>query len=216
MHTVISFDLDGTLLDTSEGIFNTAQYVMTSFDKELLDDEQLRRFVGPPLRLCFRDIAEIEPELVDEAVHRYRTYYSESGGMVKAEIYANMVELLQALKERDYQLAVATNKNEKLAHTVLDHFGLDSYFDYIGGMDEEGTLTKSDIIIKVLNHFELKEGQKALMIGDTHLDQEGSQNTGIDFVAVKWGFGFNSDTPPQQSSSLIAYIEDPLDLLAHL
>ena len=50
---IIFFDLDGTLTDSKEGIFNSIRYALNFFDIEETDDEKLSLFLGPPLVQAF-------------------------------------------------------------------------------------------------------------------------------------------------------------------
>ena len=73
MIKAVLFDLDGTLFDSSSGIFHTANHTMRvlGFD-ECHDEKQLRKFVGPPLRECFRITFATEEKYLDRCVEVYR------------------------------------------------------------------------------------------------------------------------------------------------
>ena len=45
----ILFDLDGTLIDSSEGITKSAQYALSHFGIDEPDRNSLFFFIGPPL-----------------------------------------------------------------------------------------------------------------------------------------------------------------------
>ena len=47
------FDLDGTLVDTSPGIMGTVRHVEKTLGIPPIPDEELRRFIGPPLEDSF-------------------------------------------------------------------------------------------------------------------------------------------------------------------
>ena len=53
MSRAIFFDLDGTLTDSGPGIINCAQLALAHFGIQVPDRDQLRVFVGPPLRQSF-------------------------------------------------------------------------------------------------------------------------------------------------------------------
>ena len=50
---VILFDLDGTLTDSGEGIINCASLALEKLGLPVPDRENMRVFVGPPLRESF-------------------------------------------------------------------------------------------------------------------------------------------------------------------
>ena len=81
MMEAVLFDLDGTLMDTSEGIFHTANYTVAALGLEPCHDEiWMRRFVGPPLKDCFRIVYGYQNDaLLDRCVEVYRKEYEKVG-----------------------------------------------------------------------------------------------------------------------------------------
>ena len=65
LYDAVIFDLDGTLTDSSEGIFASARYALNRLSLPVPDDATLRRFIGPPLADSFmRYCGMTEPEAV--------------------------------------------------------------------------------------------------------------------------------------------------------
>ncbi|MFA5514510.1 MAG: HAD-IA family hydrolase [Sphaerochaetaceae bacterium] len=214
--TLLLFDLDGTLLDTSVGIFETANYTMNSLGFYDISNEDLRRFVGPPLRECFKIAFDLDDSLIPLAVETYRRHYDENGGVYKANHYEGMVELLKTLKVKGFLLAVATLKSETLAIDLLKHFELDTYFEVIAGSDLHGSYTKADIIKTVMKKLNINSDDTVILIGDTPHDLEGSREADVDFVAVTWGFGDFSSYNLEEEDHLVAIIDKPPQLLNYL
>ena len=50
MIKAVLFDLDGTLLDTSEGITHSVRYTISTMGYSALSDETILKFVGPPIQ----------------------------------------------------------------------------------------------------------------------------------------------------------------------
>ncbi len=190
MHTIIVFDLDGTLLDTSPGIFATANHTMKTLGFSELPDSQLRKFVGPPLAACFRIACGLEEKLIADACRIYREEYGK-GAMYLAEPYDGVVQMLEGLKEKGCTLLVATLKHEDVARKILEKKGLLGYFRSVKGSDSDGLLTKKDIIINALEAIGEQATPGVLMVGDTPHDMDGAREAGVDFLAVDWGFGFH-------------------------
>lgn len=61
-YKAILFDLDGTLLDTSEGVISSVQYTIDTLGYENLDAAQMRSFIGPPVHRRLREIYGISEE----------------------------------------------------------------------------------------------------------------------------------------------------------
>ena len=65
------FDLDGTLTDSAPGIFNSARYSLSHFGMTI-SDENLKKFVGPPLMESYQNLCGMDEETAKEAVFHYR------------------------------------------------------------------------------------------------------------------------------------------------
>ncbi len=183
------FDLDGTLMDTSPGIFASANATIEKLGlPPEHNPEQLRKFIGPPITQCFVKVYDLDPSLIDKAVSIYRMEYNQHGRF-GAKPYCGMEETLKELKRRGYLLAVGTLKYEPLASEMMEYFGLAPYFDSIRGSDAASSLSKADIINMVLLDLNVK-AQETVLVGDTIHDQIGAQQAGVAFIAVDYGFGF--------------------------
>ena len=185
----VLFDFDGTLADSSEGIFHTALYSIRQLGiTQEYDEEQLRRFVGPPLRDCFRVAFGLDPALIDDAVRIYRDEYQRKGYKMM-RLYPGMRNLLIRLRGMGIMTGMATFKGEELVKSCLDSLGVLHLFDSVHGSDERESRTKGDIIRMVLSDMSLA-ADEALMVGDTVNDQKGADDAGVPFLAVTYGFGF--------------------------
>lgn len=189
-YELVIFDLDGTLLNTSQGIYNSVRYAEKQLDLPAIEDSLLPIFVGPPPAQMYQKLYGLtEREALRAA--QYHREYSRKYGIYEAEIYEGMKEVLEGLKERGLKTAVATLKSQEIAEKILEHFDLRDYFDVIIGMDKEESLTKADTI--QMSREAVGSRGKAVLIGDSRYDQEGAAEAGIDFIGVLYGFGFQSE-----------------------
>lgn len=186
-YELIVFDLDGTLLDTSLGIFNSVRYAELEMGFQPIPEEDLKKFVGPPPKTMYQEMYDLDEEMAFEAAKKHREY-GRSRGVFEACVYPEMKECLDSLKEQGYHLAVATLKQQKIAEMVLDNFGLSSYFDSIIGMDVDESYTKCQTIQLAIERT--RTTKHVLMIGDSKYDYEGAVAAGVDFLGVLYGFGF--------------------------
>ncbi|GGI16640.1 HAD hydrolase-like protein [Gottfriedia solisilvae] len=190
-YSTVIFDLDGTLLDTSEGIMVGASYTASKMGVSELTSEQQRSFIGPsPYHSFIRECGFTESK-AREAVEIYRQRYKEKG-LYEAKHYGFVKELLKALKDKEYKTGVATLKRDDLAKEILMNFELSIYIDSINGIDDMDTLSKSDIILMCLNELRQNDLSKVVLIGDSVHDAIGAEQVGIDFIAVTYGFGFKN------------------------
>ena len=72
----VLFDLDGTLLDTSEGIVKSVKETIEHFDLAMLPDEELLRFIGPPIEWSFEGKCGVKADKLSEVCNYFRDRYS--------------------------------------------------------------------------------------------------------------------------------------------
>ena len=109
---VILFDLDGTLTDSGEGIINCATLALNHFGLPIPSREEMRVFVGPPLRDTFVKFG-VPKDCAEEAIAVYRSRYT-TVGLFENFPYPGIPELLAELKARGITTLVAlTASNEE-------------------------------------------------------------------------------------------------------
>ena len=186
MSKAILFDLDGTLTDSGEGIINCAIVTLEHFGLPVPSREELRVFVGPPLRDTFFRYG-VPADRLDEAVTVYRKRYIPTG-MFENSPYEGVERLLRDLKALGHRLYVATSKPEWMAVEILTKFGLAPYFDIIAGSTMDGVRdAKADVIAYLLQ--QTGEVSEAIMVGDTAFDVIGAAAHKIPTIGVSWGYG---------------------------
>lgn len=190
-YKAILFDLDGTLLDTSEGVISSVQYTIDTLGYEKLDLEQMRSFIGPPVHRRLREIYGISEEESLRAMNIFRSHYG-GDDLLKAHAYEGMKDLLLYLHEKGYQLGVATYKREDMAKRVLEHCGIASCFDSIHGSDAAGKYSKADVVRNCIHALGVDDPADAVLVGDSDNDAVGAHEIGLGFVGVTYGFGFSS------------------------
>jgi len=187
----VIFDLDGTLLDTAEGILESAGYAAKQMGFEALPPSTMLHFVGPPIQSSFIKYYGCTPEQAQRAADIFRSYYKENA-LFKARLYPDMTAVLQEIKARGIKMAVATYKREDYALAILEHFNVTPFCLSMHGADNDNRLTKADILNLCIE--ELAEcGQDVVLVGDTEYDAIGAEKAGVPFLGVTYGFGFRTD-----------------------
>lgn len=212
-HKLIIFDFDGTLVNSSSGIYSTANWVVKQLGYEEVSDlDQLSKFIGPPIQDCFRITYNLEESLIDKACDLFHYKYDKEG-IYKAEVFDGIEPVLQELKDRGYILAVASMKYDKSIKIMLKHLKLDQYFDFAEGTNKDGTKLKTVILDEIIEHFKLDK-KDAVLVGDTYHDKEAAIDSNIDFLAVSYGFGYGKDS--QVSSDMIAMASSVNEILSYI
>lgn len=206
----ILFDLDGTLTDSQDGIINSIRYCLASFGLPEPKREDLRSWLGPPLKESLMKHYGMEEEQALDGVLRFREYFDRQG-IFENKVYEGVEDLLKELKNRDYQLMVATSKPEPAARRILDHFHLDSYFSYIGGATLDDSRTKkADVIRYVLKHNGITDTSEVMMIGDREHDVAGAKANDLEVTGVLYGYGNREELLQAGADYIAASVEDIL------
>lgn len=208
-YAAIIFDLDGTLLDTSEGIYNAVRSTEKIMHFTPVDDTVLPEYVGPPTLFSYKKHYDIDDDTANQAVVHHRKYQSEKG-VREARPYDGMLDLLAMLRESGHKLGVATLKRQDITETTLSAANMLDCFDSVRGIDMAESLTKSDIINLVLQDLDIKP-ENAVLIGDSAYDAVGASQSEVDFIGVEYGFGFkNAREIEAYHPVFIAYFVDDL------
>ena len=191
----VIFDLDGTLLDTSEGVICSVKKMIEHFGYEELTNEELETFIGPPISKSVSRIYGVSDDEALEAMKFFRKQYTMDydgenlPDLYKGKVYPEMEHTLQKFHEIGLKVGVATYKQEWMAQSLLKEKGLYEYFDVIHGSDSNGTLTKADVVSMTIGELGHKS-KETVMVGDSDNDAIGAQGAGSLFIGVTYGFGF--------------------------
>ena len=120
MNTIL-FDLDGTLIDSSEGIIKCVLYTLDFYGIKEPDTEKLYRFIGPPLSESFERYYGFSHEKAYEAVQKYRERYNTTG-IFECKLYPGVEKCIRTLKEQGYRIGMASSKPEVSCKRILEHF----------------------------------------------------------------------------------------------
>ena len=206
------FDLDGTLTDSQEGIFNCFRHALETLGEDIPDDSTMQSFLGPPLSESFRRIFAGDGKKAADAVRIYRERYS-TVGLFENRPYEGIDQLLSGLCGQGYVLAVATSKPEPFSKRILEKFGLAEYFRTVTGCGLDGSLdTKTEVIEETLRRLGVKDKNEAVMIGDRKHDILGAHEAGLGCIGVYWGFARRGELEESGAD----FIAESIDGLAEL
>lgn len=210
-YEIAVFDVDGTILDTKEGILASVKYTINEMGFMPLSDEQLIAFIGPPIQESFAKAYHLEGDILQAIAACFRNRYKDYE-LFKAVPYDGIYDVFDALFNKGVKLAAATYKRQDYAEAILKHFGFDRYTNILYGADHENKLKKVDIIKKCMNDLGVFDYGKAVMIGDSSYDAVGAKEIGMDFIGVTYGFGFKNHMETFDSGA-IGVADTPMDLL---
>lgn len=188
----IIFDVDGTLLDTTEGVLSAVKHTITVSGLPELPEAELLTFIGPPIQDSFQKHYGIEGAKLQELATIFRNQYKDVD-LLKAVPYEGIYDICEKLKEAGIKIGVATYKRQDYAERILKHFEFDKYSKYLYGADHENKLKKMDIIKLCMDEMGVTDKKRVLMIGDSSHDAIGAEKIGVAFLGVTYGFDFRTE-----------------------
>lgn len=200
-YDVAVFDVDGTLLDTTEGVLASVLYTIEKYGLKPLERDTLLKFIGPPIQDSFAKAYHLEGAIIQELAETFRMNY-KTENLFKARPYEGIYEVFEILKSRGVKLAVATYKRQDYATEILKHFGFDKYTNILYGSDNNNKLKKQDIIEKCLVDLGVENYSNTVMVGDSDNDAIGANAIGMSFLGVTYGFGFRSEEDVNKFASI--------------
>lgn len=194
----VIFDFDGTINDTSQGIYATFSRVLAQFGIDA-NNVDLTEHIGPPLSFSYTKL--VGAENCEKAIELHAQAFADLNAVAMSKPYEGAIELLKKLKQSGkYQLSLASCKYQPHLDASLKMFGLDKYFDHAYAQTETRQF-KSEVINALIEDFGYDRAQ-CLMIGDTLNDIDGAVANGIDVVAVTYGFGRRDELARSQAVAL--------------
>lgn len=182
---IILFDLDGTLIESTQAILESFHNSFRVHGFREQDDEKIKSLIGHPLDVMYRELG-VEEERVWDFVATYKEYYSQES-MFKTQLLPHARDSLE-LASSFASLGIVTTKTGKYSKILMEYFGVMEYFEVlIGREDVERPKPDAEPIEEALKHFDTK-GQEIWMIGDTRLDILSAQNASINSIAVLSGY----------------------------
>ena len=191
----VIFDLDGTITDPKVGITTSAKFALREMGYDLQAEQDLRWMIGPPLADTFIKITGCDKQEAQRLIDKYRERYSVLG-VHENTLYPGIRELLQALKNEDITLAIASSKPTFFVEQILDDFNIREYFTVVQGSDMAGKhVEKEDVLGFAIEKLAISEQdiKNAVMVGDRKFDAIAAKKLGLKAIAVTYGYAIDGE-----------------------
>ena len=185
MKCTILFDLDGTLIDSTEAILESFAKAYEHFGEKAPPEDAIKALIGHPLSFMFAHLG-VRGD-VERYVQAYKHFYRQ--------VFRQKTRLLPHAREAIEEaaafarLGIVTTKTGRYSKELLDHLGLLHHFEVvIGSEDVTHHKPHPQPILKALHHMRAQP-QESFMVGDTCLDMEAAHGAGVVGVGVSCGYG---------------------------
>lgn len=187
----VTFDLDGTLLDTVPDLHAASNAMLAELGLQLRSEEEVRDFVGQGVVVlvlrCLRDRVVPEGEVLDRAVAIFQRHYAAING-TKSRVFPGVIDGLDAWRATGLPLAVVTNKPAAFTGPLLERMGLSCYFATVVSGDT--TPYKKPHPAPVLHACRAMGSlpERNLHIGDSIHDVHAARAAGSTAYCVTYGY----------------------------
>lgn len=191
--TIILFDLDGTLIDSTDAILASFN---NSF-KELKFDfkgtnEDIKALIGHPLDVMYVSLG-VEDERKWEFVDTYKQFYKKIS-VEQTYLLDNATEAVE-LASSIARVSVVTTKTRMYTMPLLENLNLASHFEIVTGRENvENPKPHPEPINITLEQMNYDENRHDVwMIGDTKLDLIAARDANVNSVGVLCGYGTHEE-----------------------
>ena len=210
------FDLDGTLLDSLQGILDAANQSFLELGYNVHRTfEEGKHFIGAgAIEFARRAMKgtpippEKEREMMEHFLANYQRIQSE-----QTRPFKGMNELLKGLEAKGYYLTIASNKPQILLDPIVKQVFPDIHFKIaLGQRINKPEKPDPFIIFEIMKECKV-EANECVYIGDSEYDYKTVNNAGIDCIICKYGFGFYNQPWIKKPTYLVDTIEELGELL---
>ena len=185
---LIIFDLDGTLIDSSDDIAWAANMTLVYMGYNEMDLDAIKEGIGWGVKTLLQKLMPQEgTERIDEARVKFLEYYWDHL-TVNTILYPGVRETIDYFKDHDKKMAIVTNKPIKFTEKILNELALKDFFLMVlGGDSLMNRKPDPEPVEKVISTLGVTKG-KTVFVGDSKIDGETGKRAGIFTIGVEYGF----------------------------
>lgn len=207
----IIFDLDGTLIDSSEGVVEAVNYSLEKTGEPIRKPEEIKPFIGYPLSRMY-------PHFTDKPFEELYKHFQTKGKetIVQSTVPLPDVEnVLKQLKNSGYTLSIASTKIRPHIEGILNKLNWNDYFDcFTGGNEVTYVKPAPDIFHLTMKKLSISPDE-TIVVGDTINDVLAAMAVPMKVIAVKSPYGEESDIKNNSPDYFIDNITELTGVLNH-
>ena len=186
---IILFDLDGTLIDSTDAILSTFNHSFKELNFDFRgSDEDIKSLIGYPLDIMYAKLGVDESKVwdfVDAYKNRYRIISREQTTLLE-----NAYEAVE-LASKIARVSVVTTKTRAYTMPLLEHFNIAQFFEIVTGRENvQNPKPHPEPILTTLEQMNYDKNRDSVwMIGDTKLDLMAARDANINSIGLLCGYG---------------------------
>lgn len=198
---VIFFDVDGTLVDSSDDIVSAVNFTLRKLRLPEKPKSQIVSYIGTGVSdLILQSLGPDNGALKEEGIKIYSERYLAHPAD-ESRLYPNVSQTLEYFKNKSKY--ILTNRYKRFADKILEELGIRNYFkDILAGDDENCLKPSSCILDRFLPKLKIKK-EKAMIVGDMAIDIMTAKNSGVKSCFVTYGVGKLEEAKPLNPDFMI-------------
>lgn len=185
----IIFDLDGTLIDSSNGILSS---LAIAFKKNNIEPQQqlTSDVIGPPLMQVLSTLAATDnKDILEKLAASFKKTYDEKGYKLTA-VFDGVTDMLKILQESESVLYIATNKRFNPTSKIVKYLDWNRYFKEVCAIDSfPGEVSNKATLLEFMIDRNKLTKDSVVYVGDRDEDRDAADHNDIPFLRADWGYG---------------------------
>ena len=186
---IILFDLDGTLIDSTDAIVSTFYHSFKELNFNFKgNDKTIKSLIGYPLDIMYKELG-VEESKVWDFVDAYKNRYK----IISKEQTTLLKDAYEAIYEASLfaRVSVVTTKTRMYTIPLLEHFNIAQFFEIVTGRENvQNPKPHPEPILITLEQMNYDKNKHTVwMIGDTKLDLIAANDANINSIGVLCGYG---------------------------
>lgn len=188
----IVFDLDGTLLNTLTDLTVSVNYMLDKFAFPLKSESEIRSYLGNGIRvLVAKSLPETEKSRLDECLAVFKSHYDVHKDDNTAP-YDGIVEMLKDVRAAGLKSAIVSNKYDAAVRQLKEET-FSGLIDFaVGERTDLNPKPAPDGVLLALKTLGVSR-EESVYVGDSEVDLLTAKNSGLNCIAVTWGFRDKQD-----------------------
>jgi len=205
----IIFDLDGTLIDSSDGIVEAVNYSLAKMGDRQQAPDEIKKYIGYPL-------SHMYPLFSKHSVKELCFHFQQKA---KTTIVSTTTSIpgvqpvLENLIANNYKLSIASTKIRENIDGIIDKFNWSKFFSTWCGGDEVSKVKPDPEIILLALKKMRAEKNETIVVGDTVNDIYAAQRSNMRVVAISSPYNENKLLIDAKPDYFITKLEELINIL---
>ena len=207
MIRAVLFDLDGTLMDSTDAIVDSYFHTFDTIGEPRPDRQFIIKTIGHPLRKQFHMMTEHD---ADDCIKIYRTHYTEHSP-AKTTLLPGALDALQCFADRGLRMGFATSKKREAAEMLLEHLNALHFMEVrIGPLEVTRHKPDPEAVQKAMAALDVSP-EETVFVGDMHFDVLAGLAAGVTTLAVTTGYQTREELEPLGAHAVYDSLDEVRD-----